>query len=62
VLTRYMDRWTDRQTDGWMDGWTDRVIPILPPPQTLFAGGIIINVIQVLNIQYNYGVINTHYY
>ena len=28
--------WTDRQTDGQ----TDRVIPIYPPPQILFAGGI----------------------
>ena len=35
ALTRYMDGQTD-----WR---TDRVIPIYPPPQTLFAGGIISN-------------------
>jgi hypothetical protein len=36
ALTRYMDR--------RKNGRTDRVIPIYPPPpQTLLAGGIIIN-------------------
>ena len=36
-----MARTRCEQTDGQTDGHTDRVIPIYPPPPTLFAGGII---------------------
>ena len=39
--TMWIDGQTDKQTDGQTDRQTDRVIPIYPPPQTLFAGGII---------------------
>jgi hypothetical protein len=41
VLTRYMDG----RTDEWTDGQGDSYIP----PQTLFAGGIIIKQIQNMN-------------
>ena len=37
---RLQGTWTDGQTDERADRRTDRVIPIYPPPQTLFAGGI----------------------
>jgi len=37
ALTRYMDGRTDRQTDGQGDSYI--------PPQTLFAGGIIIKLL-----------------
>jgi hypothetical protein len=37
----------------YMDGRTDRVIPIYPPPPTLFAGGIIMFWVQCCDVRYN---------
>ena len=45
MLTRYMDG----RTDGWTDRWTDGQGDSYIPPQTLFAGGIIIKQIQNMN-------------
>ena len=37
--------------DRWTDERTDRPIPIYPPPQTMFAGGITTEPLDYSNIQ-----------
>ena len=41
--TKFGGNWTkdvEVGPDRWTDGQPDRPIPIYPPPQTMFAGGI----------------------